>query len=74
MEYEHDKLTLITFTSFSKLFDCGYVLIYRYFLAFLLLWNLNKQVVLIPENLTSLRLNRFLKSGKPNKPNILLPS
>lgn len=35
----------------------------QYFLAFLLLWNLNKQVVLIPPKLTSLRLNRFLKSG-----------
>lgn len=35
----------------------------QYFLAGLLLWNLNKQVVLIPPKLTSLRLNRFLKSG-----------
>eukprot|EP00250_Pteridium_aquilinum_P004617 c14828_g1_i1 orf=518-2215(-) len=35
----------------------------QYFLAFLLLWNLNKQVQLIPPSFVSLRLNRFLKSG-----------
>lgn len=35
----------------------------QYFLAFLLLWKLNQQVQLIPPTLSSLRLNRFLKSG-----------
>ncbi|KAI5060996.1 hypothetical protein GOP47_0023501 [Adiantum capillus-veneris] len=35
----------------------------QYFLAFLLLWKLHKQVQLIPPTLSSLRLDRFLKSG-----------
>lgn len=35
----------------------------QYFLAFLLLWKLSQQVQLIPPTLSSLRLNRFLKSG-----------
>lgn len=35
----------------------------QYLLAFILLWNLSKRVQLIPPDFTSLRLNRFLKSG-----------
>jgi hypothetical protein len=35
----------------------------RYVMAGLLLWNLNKRVVLLPPQLKDLRVNRFLKSG-----------
>ncbi|MCO5559454.1 hypothetical protein L7F22_013054 [Adiantum nelumboides] len=35
----------------------------QYFLASLLLWKLHEQVQLIPPTLSSLRLDRFLKSG-----------
>ncbi|MCO5587383.1 hypothetical protein L7F22_041332 [Adiantum nelumboides] len=35
----------------------------QYFLASLLLWKLHEQVQLIPSTLSSLRLDRFLKSG-----------
>ncbi|CAM6028462.1 unnamed protein product [Sphagnum balticum] len=35
----------------------------QYVMAGLLLWNLNKRVVLLPPQLKDLRVNRFLKSG-----------
>jgi hypothetical protein len=35
----------------------------RYAIAGLLLWNLNKRVVLLPPQLNDLRFDRFLKSG-----------
>lgn len=35
----------------------------QYFIAFVMLWNLNKQVILLPPNLEELRFDRYLKSG-----------
>lgn len=35
----------------------------QYFMAFLLLWNLSKQVVIVSPKLSTLRMDRFLKSG-----------
>ncbi|XP_057829022.2 protein DETOXIFICATION 44, chloroplastic isoform X2 [Cryptomeria japonica] len=35
----------------------------QYFFAFVLLWNLNKQVILLPPKLEELRFDRYLKSG-----------
>lgn len=35
----------------------------QYFIAFVLLWNLNKLVILLPPKLEELRFDRYLKSG-----------
>lgn len=35
----------------------------EYFIAFVLLWNLNKQVILLPLKMEELRFDRYLKSG-----------
>lgn len=35
----------------------------EYFIAFALLWNLNKQVILLPPKMEELRFDRYLKSG-----------
>lgn len=35
----------------------------EYFIAFVLLWNLNKQVILLPPKMEELRFDRYLKSG-----------
>lgn len=35
----------------------------EYFIAFVLLWNLNKKVILLPPKMEELRFGRYLKSG-----------
>ncbi|KAH9309170.1 hypothetical protein KI387_037081 [Taxus chinensis] len=35
----------------------------EYFIAFVLLWNLNKETVLLPSKMEELRFDRYLKSG-----------
>lgn len=51
-------LFYLFFTSHhAKIFSC------RYIVAFLMIWNLNKRVVLLPPKMGSLQFGVYLKSG-----------